>query len=98
VIKNTDPKEGDLEVWWVPQVPMASFRVPVKTIREARLLLETLANYDLFQFENNVKPDYSNAGGLEIFENGEWTDWYDEESGDDIDNMDKETKIRLGVD
>lgn len=75
---------GDLRVWWIPQVPMKPFIVPVETVGEARKLLDALAKYDAFQFENLVKPDYSNAGGLSVFEDGEWTDWYDEE-GNDID-------------
>lgn len=38
----------------------------------------------LFQFENRIKPDYANVGGLERFgaEDSEndagWCDWYDE--------------------
>jgi len=79
------PKEGDLQVWWMPQVSMkASFDVDVQTPQEAYKLLQVLANYDLFQFENNIKPDYSNAGGLNVFEDGEWCSWYDEEE-DSID-------------
>lgn len=72
---QSDPKEGDLRVWWIPQVPMKPFIVPVSNLREAKLLLATLANYDLFQLENNIKPDYSNVGGLSVFEDGEWCDW-----------------------
>lgn len=83
--KNAKPKSGDLQVWWVPQVPMKAFTVPVKTLREAKLLLDTLAKYDVFQFENKVKPDFSNAGGLNIFEDGEWVDWHHPETGDDFD-------------
>jgi hypothetical protein len=64
---------------------MHPFYVDVKTVREAKLTLDTLAKYDIFQFENNIKPDYCNAGGLEVFECGEWGEWYDEE-GNDIDN------------
>lgn len=79
----SDPKEGDLVVWHVPQVPMKAFRVPVSSVAEAKLILEVLANYDLFQFENNVKPDYCNMNGLEVFENGEWVEW-ESEDGDDI--------------
>ena len=77
----TDPKKGDLRVWWIPQVPMHPFYVYVDSIGEAALILETLTRYDEFQFENSVKPDYSNAGGLETFAGDEWEDWYDEESG-----------------
>ena len=62
-------KQGDLQVWWMPQVPMNNpFTVDVKTIEEAKLLIDTLAFYDMFQFERNIKPDYSNAGGLCIYD------------------------------
>ena len=62
-------------------------------LEEAKKILDVLAFYDIFQYENNVKPDYSNAGGLQIWndnldkdENGEkWQDWIDDETGYDID-------------
>jgi hypothetical protein len=78
-------KEGQLRVWHIPQVPMHAFRVYVETPKEARKILEILAIYDLFQLEYKIKPDYSNGQGLEVFENGEWTDWCDAE-GEDIDH------------
>ncbi len=68
------PQEGDLRVWWIPQVPMKAFRVDIETVEEGKKLLTVLADYDIFQFENHVKPDYSNAGGIECFEDGEWSD------------------------
>lgn len=79
-------KQGDLRVWWIPQVPMKPFHVAVKNIDEAILLLNTLADYDLFQFKNSIKPDYCNMGGFEVFENSEWSEWYDED-GNDIDEV-----------
>jgi len=90
--------KGDLRVWWIPQIPMKAFHVPVKSISEAKLILNTLADYDLFQWRNKVKPDYSNAGGLEIYggndggvtESG-WEEWYNEE-GYDIDEVDENGK------
>jgi hypothetical protein len=88
------PQDGDLRVWWIPQVPMKAFYVPVKDIHEAHLILDTLARYDIFQFENKVKPDYSNAGGLEIYESDydgtgkpDWFEW-ENEDGENIDNVD----------
>lgn len=78
--------EGTLRVWWIPQIPMKPFHVPVKNLDEATLLLRTLADYDLFQLANRVKPDFCNAGGLEVVEDGEWVEWYDPETGDDIDD------------
>ena len=86
------PKQGDLEVHWVPQVPMKPFRVPVRDLREAWLLLNTLADYDLFQYSYRIKPDYCNIGSLVTWDEtcandtGDcWCDWCDEESGDDFD-------------
>lgn len=75
-----------LKVWWIPQVPMKSFDVFCDSFAVAKALLDSLAQYDLFQFENNIKPDYCNTGGLCIWEesleadeNGQkWTDWESE--------------------
>ncbi len=77
------PKAGDLKVWWIPQVPMDAFEVPVKSVSEAAKILVVLADYDRFQFENNVKPDYCNTGGLLIYRDGDWEDWEDEETFED---------------
>lgn len=88
---STEPEEklGDLKFWWIPQVPMQPFEVKVNNIEEAFLLYKTLANYDKFQFENNIKPDYCNAGGLTVLEQDvndptktEWYDYYDEDGTD----------------
>jgi len=76
----------DARIWWIPQVPMNPFYVPVKTIEEAVLILDTLAKYDLFQLANSIKPDYSNAGGLQVMVDGKWEEWEDEE-GNDIDHI-----------
>lgn len=78
-------REGDLKVWWIPQVPMKPFEVPVASVREAQMLLDVLAKYDAFQFENRIKPDYCNAGGLVRFEDGEWCEWEDAD-GNDVDH------------
>jgi hypothetical protein len=70
------PKNGDLRVWWIPQVPMEPFRYHVSSVQEAAVLLDALAKYDLFQFENKVKPGYCNAGGLERYnEERGWTEF-----------------------
>lgn len=83
---NKQPKEGDLMVWHIPQVPMKAFEVPVKSAVEGKRILDILADYDLFQFENKVKPDYTNVGGLNVFEDGEWVTWYDHK-GNAIDEL-----------
>lgn len=87
-------KDKQLRVWWIPQVPMEPFRVQVNNLREAKLLIDTLADYDNFQYHNNIKPDYSNAGGVEIWDEeiDEWSDWYDEETGADFDEYCEENE------
>lgn len=90
---NEKPQDGDLRVWWVPQVPMQAFHAPVVDTAEAKRLLATLAQYDKFQFDNNIKPDYCNAGGLEVYQvdedgHGGWFEWEDHETGDHIDTYD----------
>jgi hypothetical protein len=80
---------GNMRVWWNPQVPGKAFRVPVASLEEGVKILIVLADYDIFQYKNRIKPDYSNAGGIEVlvdvgpYELPEWCDWYDEESGED---------------
>jgi len=76
---------GDLRVWHIPQIPGKPFHVDVATPGEAKKVLSILANYDIFQFKNRIKPDYCNAAGLEVFEDDEWTEWQDSE-GEDIDS------------
>jgi|SRR6185312_13488986 len=78
---------GDLRVWWIPQVPMTPFHVDVEDYEQGQFVLDLLANYDMFQFKNKVKPDYSNVGGIQVwiedddpeFEDG-WVDVDSEES------------------
>lgn len=73
---------SDLRVWWIPQIPGKPFYVNVSSVAEGVKLMDVLAKYDAFQLEHNIKPDYSNAGGLEMKDaDGYWSDWYDEESG-----------------
>ena len=86
-----EPTIGALRVWHVPQVPGPAFHIYVDTLREAQRVLQVLANYDLFQLEHNIKPDYCNANGLEEYVANDgydkpgWVEWYDDETGDDID-------------
>jgi len=89
---SAQPNEGDLKVWWVPQIPMPAFEVAVTDIGSASLLLDTLGQYDAFQFEHHVKPDYCNAGGLMVFEDGDWCDWLDDE-GNDFDEVRRDPEM-----
>ena len=84
---NKERKLGDLQVWWIPQIPGTPFEVDVESVEEAVKLLKILADYDI---EHQIKPDYSNVGGLQRWCDscdGEgtpgWEDWYDEETNED---------------
>lgn len=83
-------KIGDLRVWHIPQVPGKSFIVPVASLQEAGLIIDTLAQYDLFQYENRIKPDYANVSGVSVYEDeddtgcGEWYAWWSDD-GEDFD-------------
>lgn len=65
---------GDIRVWHIPQVPMAPFYVDVSSVHEAKMVVNLLADYDLFQYENHVKPDYANASGIEVWDGEDWED------------------------
>ena len=81
-----------LRVWWIPQVGInETFYVPVNTPEEGKKLLDTLAAYDAFQLQNNVKPDYCNVGGLQMFdeEDEDWYDWNVETDNYFYDDLDE---------
>ena len=73
-----------LRVFWIPQVPMTPFYVKVDSVKEGVKIMDVLAKYDMFQYATKVKPDYCNAGGLQMWdkEQNEWVDLYDEETDD----------------
>jgi hypothetical protein len=75
----SEAKEGDVRVFWFPQVPCAAFHVNVPTLADALRMLDTLGDYDLFLEANRIRGDYSNAGGIEVFEDGEWCEVEEEE-------------------
>lgn len=67
-------------VWHIPQVPMVKpFYVEVSDLATARTVRNALADYDLFQLENRIKPDYANASGIEVFDEGEWVELDEDE-------------------
>ena len=84
--------ENKLRVWWNPQVGACdeAFYVPVQNVEEAKKVMDILAAYDAYQLQNNIKPDYCNIGGLQMYnqETGEYEDWYLETEDDYFDNVD----------
>ena len=86
VLTDVNVPLGTLRVWWIPQVPGKPLHVPVADIAQAKLVLETLARYALFQLRERIKPDCANAGGLEVFDGDGWFEW-DDENGNSIDDL-----------
>lgn len=84
-IPESAPKQ--LRVKHFPQIPCIGFEVPVQSLDEARLIMTTLAAYDIFQYQHKIKPDYTNITILEEYDpiEKEWNNWSDEETG--IDNL-----------
>ena len=86
-------KRGTLRVWHIPQVPGKAFRIDVSSVQEAAKIMAVLADYDLFQYRNRIKPDYSNASGVEVYapdlccpdiDSDGWLEWMDAENGEDL--------------
>lgn len=73
-----------LKVWWNRNGNQTTYKV--NTVEEAKVMLNELANEDL----RNPRIAW-NAGGLEVLEDGEWCEWYDED-GNDIDSLMNEVK------
>ena len=85
--------KSKMRVYHIPQVGTNTiFYIPVKSEIEASKVMNILACYDLFQYENNIKPDFSNMSGVQIYneEELEWEDWYlENEEGKYFDDIEK---------
>lgn len=80
-----------MRVWHIPQLGMNTepFYVYVDNEIEGKIIMDMLAAYDMYQLQNNIKPDYANANGLHLWNDKEqiWEDWWkevDSEYYDDI--------------
>lgn len=75
-------KPDKFRVWWIPQIPMEPFYVDnIATYEEAERIADVLADYDTFQYENKIKPDFSNTGGVLFWDEDE-QEWLDYEPED----------------
>lgn len=77
-----DCKSEKLRIYHYPQLGSGCiFYQDVKCIKEAWKILNLLWDYDLFQYNNQLKPDYSSASGLEWYDNefNEWVEWNDQD-------------------
>jgi len=84
-----EPKPGDFMVWYIPQIPMPAFEVQVDDPLAGLALLDVISRFSMYEFEQGVKPDYSDAAGVSRYEtDGEdGFGWYDVEFIYDEDGM-----------
>lgn len=74
-------KNHTLRVWHIPNPPREPYCVPVANTAEAIRVLRIIADYDLYLGD----LIFANAQGLErLTDNGDWEEWEDEETYDDI--------------
>lgn len=66
--------ERSYRVSHVPQVPGKVFVVPSRDREDAYRIRDMLCEYDLFQYDERIKPDYCNASMVEVLIGGEWCD------------------------
>lgn len=79
--------EGDLMVWYIPQVPGEAFErfIPhhpgddQKELSFALILQDVMLGLSAFEFEHRIKPDYSDAAGIARWETDGETGyaWYE---------------------
>lgn len=79
VDKVIDAEEGDLRIWWIRNPPSPAQFILIDSPDEAVPILDQLGALDI---RNGVQV---NVGGLEVFEDDEWGEWYDKD-GNNIDN------------
>lgn len=67
------PKEGDLKVYNIKNIPNPPEHYPVKTPKHGAMLIELLAESQLL--DETIE---SNTFGLLVFKDGDWENWEDE--------------------
>lgn len=72
------------KVWYIPQVPMVAFEREFDDLETAKAALDLITDFSIFEFENRVKPDYADMGGISRWEeDGDGGfDWFDVEIED----------------
>lgn len=85
-----------LRVSHFPQVGSNAgcFKHPVSDWDDGQRVASLLADYDMFQFNNKIKPDYCNATVIEYFDPID-NDWKSVDSKDDFLSMCEEIEAEL---
>lgn len=66
------------KIFYIPQVPMPAFEREYEDFETAKEVLNAIINFSIFEYDNNVKPDYSDVAGISFWEEAE-QDWEDVE-------------------
>lgn len=86
--------KNKLRVMHYAQVPCKPFIVDVSNEREAKKIMDVLADQHLFLLEQNIIPDYSNDISVVMWDenadgegNADWVDYWNDEEGMDFDEF-----------
>jgi len=71
------------KAWYIPQVPMQAFEREFSDLATAKVVLNAIIDFSIFEFKNRVKPDYSDAAGIAVWDGEDWEDLDDSEWSDD---------------
>lgn len=80
--RKRKPKIGDLQVWNIVNAPGAAVYYPVIDTDHAAALIKALADSQLL--DPNI---HDNTFGLEVFSEGGWEEWMDEDGFEILDKM-----------
>jgi hypothetical protein len=69
-------------LWWRTTCGGETFYADVDSPEAAVTLAFTLATYDKFLISQGHEFGYSGGGGLEVCEDGNWSEWEDAEGND----------------
>lgn len=64
------------KIFYIPQVPMPAFEREYEDFETAKEVLNAIINFSIFEYDNNVKPDYSDVAGISFYDE-EYGDWED---------------------
>lgn len=87
--ENIEKKEGNMRVWWTRNMPNEMEYYQVKNLEEGIKVIKELIKEDL---KNKFVTD--NAGGLEIYEDDDWCEFYDDNGNDVMQIIDGEDEIK----
>lgn len=64
------------KMWYIPQMPMKAFEFKTDTSAEALAALDLITDFSIFEYDNNVKPDYCDMSGISQWDETE-QEWFD---------------------